>query len=87
MKNPGFGGEENPDRLETSVEKGEGIVVPAGVGHRLLEDLSGGFEMVGAIQRVRTGICAMRKRRREKSRELVDWAGLRKIPYLRVDQS
>jgi uncharacterized protein YjlB len=48
MKNPGFGGEENPDRLETSVEKGEVIVVPAGVGHRLLEDLSEGFEMVGS---------------------------------------
>lgn len=29
------------------VEKGDVMVVPAGVGHRLLEDL-GGFEMVGS---------------------------------------
>jgi len=30
------------------VKKGDVIVVPAGVGHRLLEDVSGGFEMVGS---------------------------------------
>lgn len=43
----GFGGE-NPNRLETNVRKGDVIVVPAEVGHRLLEDLDGGFEMVGS---------------------------------------
>jgi uncharacterized protein YjlB len=48
MEFVGFGGEENPDRFETLVEKGDVIVVPAGVGHRLLEDLEGGFEMVGS---------------------------------------
>lgn len=30
------------------MEKGDVVVVPAGVGHRLLEDLEGGFEMVGS---------------------------------------
>ena len=30
------------------VESGDVIVVPAGVGHRLLEDVDGGFVMVGA---------------------------------------
>ncbi len=45
---PGFGGEDNPKRVETDVQKGDVIVVPAGVGHRLLEDLKGGFEMVGS---------------------------------------
>lgn len=42
-----FGGEENPDRIEPVLEKGDVIVVPAGVGHRLLED-RGNFQMVGS---------------------------------------
>ncbi|MCJ1301061.1 hypothetical protein MMC08_003860 [Hypocenomyce scalaris] len=43
-----FGGEDNPERVEPTVEKGDVIVVPAGVGHRLLEDIQGGFSMVGS---------------------------------------
>ncbi|KAF7194114.1 hypothetical protein HII31_04635 [Pseudocercospora fuligena] len=43
-----FGHEDNPSKVETEVEKGDVIVVPAGVAHRLLEDLGGGFEMVGS---------------------------------------
>jgi len=42
-----FGGELNSGRVEPVVEKGDVMVVPAGVGHRLLEDY-GGFEMVGS---------------------------------------
>lgn len=30
------------------VEKGDVIIIPAGVGHRLLDDYSSGFEMVGS---------------------------------------
>lgn len=44
----GFGGEENPERVEVRAEAGDVIVVPAGVGHRLLEDSTGNFQMVGA---------------------------------------
>lgn len=52
-----FGGEENPQRVETVVTTGDVIVVPAGVAHRLLEDQSGtstahgdgaGFSMLGS---------------------------------------
>lgn len=52
-----FGGEDNPGKVEVLAEKGDVLVVPAGVGHRLLEDLTdeeasgggdGGFEMVGS---------------------------------------
>ncbi|EME86244.1 uncharacterized protein MYCFIDRAFT_151261 [Pseudocercospora fijiensis CIRAD86] len=44
-----FGHEDNASKVETEVEKGDVIVVPAGVAHRLVEeDLSGGFEMVGS---------------------------------------
>ncbi|OTB04737.1 hypothetical protein M426DRAFT_58130 [Hypoxylon sp. CI-4A] len=47
-----FGGEDNPGKVEAEVEaeveKGDVLVLPAGVGHRLLEDQTGGFEMVGS---------------------------------------
>lgn len=43
-----FGHEDNPGRVEEVLCKGDVIVMPAGVAHRLLEDLEGGFEMVGA---------------------------------------
>jgi uncharacterized protein YjlB len=40
-----FGGEENNGRVEPVVEQGDVVIVPAGVGHRLLEDLDGGWDM------------------------------------------
>ncbi|KAF9693194.1 hypothetical protein EKO04_008764 [Ascochyta lentis] len=43
-----FGGEQNPEKVETEVKVGDVVVVPAGVAHRLLEDVEGGFEMVGS---------------------------------------
>ena len=43
-----FGGEENVGRIEPMVSAGDVMVVPAGVSHRLLEDLDGGFGMVGS---------------------------------------
>lgn len=41
-----FGGEGNPGAVETEVRAGDCIVIPAGVAHRLLEDLDGSFQMV-----------------------------------------
>ncbi|KZM22504.1 uncharacterized protein EKO05_0000828 [Ascochyta rabiei] len=43
-----FGGEQNPGKVETEVEVGDVVIVPAGVAHRLLEDVEGGFQMVGS---------------------------------------
>ena len=43
-----FGGEDNPGRVVTEITKGDVIIIPAGVAHRLLEDLDGGFLMVGS---------------------------------------
>lgn len=46
-----FGHEDNPKRVEAEVSPGDVVIVPAGVGHRLLEDLEGDFEMVGSYPR------------------------------------
>lgn len=44
-----FGGEDNPERFEPDVQRGDLIIVPAGVGHRLLQDKGQvPFEMVGS---------------------------------------
>jgi uncharacterized protein YjlB len=43
-----FGGEHNPDRAEETLKVGDVVVIPAGVGHRLLEEIEKGFQMVGA---------------------------------------
>ncbi|KAL8975502.1 MAG: hypothetical protein Q9197_000240 [Variospora fuerteventurae] len=46
-----FGGEDNPKRVEATVEQGDVLVVPAGVSHRLLDDINGDFTMVGSYPR------------------------------------
>ena len=46
-----FGVEENPKRAEVEAGVGDVMVIPAGVAHRLLEDIQGGFEMVGSYPR------------------------------------
>ncbi|KAF3021397.1 hypothetical protein E8E14_001835 [Neopestalotiopsis sp. 37M] len=46
-----FGGEDNPSRVELEAQRGDVLIVPAGVGHRLLreaEGADGDFEMVGS---------------------------------------
>ena len=45
-----FGGEDNPGRVEPVLEKGDVVVVPAGVAHRLLQEYghSEPFQMVGS---------------------------------------
>lgn len=42
-----FGGPSNPGRIETVVHPGDVLMAPAGVAHALLEDLEGGFKMIG----------------------------------------
>lgn len=66
-----FGGEENAERVEPVLEKGDVMVVPAGVAHRLLKDIDGGFSMVGSYP---TGkgwdMCYGRKGEEEKIKEI-----------------
>jgi uncharacterized protein YjlB len=47
-KRIGFGGESNPQRVEIIVSKGDMIIIPAGVAHRLLDDFGSGFQMIGS---------------------------------------
>lgn len=42
-----FGHEDNNGRVEPTLEKGDVVIIPAGVGHRLIQDY-GGFQMVGS---------------------------------------
>ena len=42
-----FGGENNPNGVRHQVNKGDVMVLPAGTGHAMEEDL-GGFSMVGS---------------------------------------
>jgi len=48
-----FGGEENEGRVEPILKQGDVVIVPAGAGHRLLEDY-GDFQMVGSYLKGKT---------------------------------
>ncbi len=48
-----FGGEQNEGRVELVLEQGDVVIVPAGVGHRLLEE-HGSFQMVGSYPKGKT---------------------------------
>jgi len=43
-----FGHEANPGKVEVIAERGDVIIIPAGVGHRLLDDSESGFQMIGS---------------------------------------
>ncbi|KAI9811870.1 MAG: hypothetical protein M1827_005221 [Pycnora praestabilis] len=73
-----FGGEDNPKRVELVLGKGDAVVVPAGVGHRLLEDLDGGFEMVGSYEKGKSwDMCYGKKGEEEKVKGIgkLGWFG------------
>ena len=76
-----FGGEENPENYEAVFEKGDVIVVPAGVGHRLINDLEGGFEMVGSYPRgMQWDMCYGTEDEEGKIEGIVDLAWLERDP-------
>lgn len=62
-----FGGEKNPGRVEPELNKGDVMIVPAGVAHRLLKDIDGGFNMVGSYPTGKSwDMCYGRKGEEEK---------------------
>ncbi|KAI9693275.1 MAG: hypothetical protein M1822_005271 [Bathelium mastoideum] len=77
-----FGGEENPGRVEPVMRRGDVVVVPAGVAHRLLEDLEegGSFEMVGSYEAGKSwDMCYGREEERDKVE------GIRRLGWFRRD--
>ncbi|CAI7567516.1 unnamed protein product [Penicillium discolor] len=84
-----FGGEENPERFEPTVQRGDLIIVPAGVGHRLLEDLHGNqeeFQMVGAYpQGKQWDMCYGKPEEKAKVQRIKDVAWFRQDPLYGVD--
>ena len=78
-----FGGEGNPGKVETVAEQGDVLVVPAGVAHRLLEDLSpqGEFEMVGSYPKGKSwDMCYGIKNERSKIDKIKDLGWFDKDP-------
>jgi uncharacterized protein YjlB len=72
-----FGGEDNLGRIEPLLEKGDVVIVPAGVAHRLLED-HGGFQMVGSYPVGKSwDMCYGREGEEEKVRSIagLGWFG------------
>ncbi|KAJ5167005.1 uncharacterized protein N7482_005786 [Penicillium canariense] len=76
-----FGGEENPQRFEPTVQRGDLIIIPAGVGHRLLEDQGDEtFKMVGSYPRGKQwDMCYGEAGEEEKVNEI------RNLPWFRHD--
>jgi uncharacterized protein YjlB len=75
-----FGGECNPDRVEPVVEKGDVIVVPAGVAHRLLEE-RGDFSMVGSYPGGKSwDMCYGRSNEAQKVKNIQDLEWFAKDP-------
>lgn len=70
-----FGGEGNPDRFEPTVKNGDLMIVPAGVSHRLLDELES-FKMVGAYPKDKEwDMCYGKQEEEEKVKgvEKVNW--------------
>ncbi|KAL8837227.1 MAG: hypothetical protein Q9170_002600 [Blastenia crenularia] len=66
-----FGGDDNPKRVEPTVEQGDVIVVPAGVSHRLLDDIDGGFTMVGSYPKGKSwDMCYGKEGEEEKVKDI-----------------
>lgn len=86
-----FGGEQNPARREVEVCAGDAMVVPAGVGHRLLEDLgeseSGeAFAMVGSYPGdCQWDMCFGREDEEDKVRRAGEVAWLERDPLYGED--
>lgn len=73
-----FGGHDNPHRVETLVRKGDVIIIPAGVGHGLIEDFDSDFTMVGSYPKGQSwDLCYGREGEEEKvqAMESLGWFG------------
>jgi hypothetical protein len=77
-----FGGEGDLGRVEQVVGAGDAIVVPAGVSHRLLDDIEGGFRMVGSHPKCCNWDMCYGKKGEESQRQSVVSSGSIRTPYM-----
>lgn len=76
-----FGGVNNPGRVVTEIKKGDVMIVPAGVAHRLLLDLEGGFLMVGSYPKGKNwDMCYGREDERDRVSRIKDLGWFTKDP-------
>ncbi|MCJ1464962.1 hypothetical protein MMC07_003577 [Pseudocyphellaria aurata] len=76
-----FGGDDNPQRVETVVGEGDPIVVPAGVAHRLEKDLTGTFNMVGSYPRGKSwDMCYGKEGEEEKTKGIASLGWFERDP-------
>jgi uncharacterized protein YjlB len=80
-----FGGEANLLRFEASVYGGDVIIVPAGVGYRLLDDFNCDFEMVGSYPRGKSWEICYGKQGEEKVKGIARLGRFEKDPLYRDD--
>jgi uncharacterized protein YjlB len=66
--------------VEETVTRGDVVVIPAGVAHRLLEDFKGGFQMVGCYPKGCSWDMAYGKKGEEEKIE-----GIRKLSWFEKD--
>ena len=77
----GFGGEDNPERVEINGALGDVIVIPAGVGHRLFDDFHSGFEMVGSYPKGKQwDMCYGKEDKEKKIQGISDLGWFKKDP-------
>lgn len=85
----GFGGEGNPERFEPTVNRGDMIIVPAGVGHKLKNDLDAGeehFKMLGAYPpQKHWDMCYGREGEEEKVKSIANLDWFRQDPLFGTD--
>lgn len=81
-----FGGEDNPERYEPLLKTGDVILVPAGVGHRLLEEVERPFQMVGCYPPgLQWDMCYGKEGEEDKVQAIEDLAWFQKDPVYGED--
>ncbi|WWC68288.1 uncharacterized protein I206_102211 [Kwoniella pini CBS 10737] len=77
-----FGGShDNPDRVEVDATKGDVMIVPAGVGHALLDD-KGGFGIVGSYPKGSKNWDMCTGKQKERVNQ---WVRIKQLNWLKGD--
>jgi len=81
-----FGGEDNPEKVEVGAEKGDVIIIPAGVSHKLVKDRQGNFQMIGSYPPGKNwDMCYGKKGEESRFASIKDLAWFKKDPIYGED--